>query len=167
MFAVTVQSIDSHTCDKIPVELWTASELDGMKLVERGQHPVAYDFSVISASGTPVHLHDWRGQPVILFFFATWGRICRAHLPLLSGLARSGATVLGISREDAARLAAFSEEYDLPFPLLADPIGLARGQFRITCLPTTICLCPQGTITACYRGDVDLERLMERLPERT
>ena len=84
---------------------------------------------------------------------------------LLAELARSGTTVLGISQEDIATLALFSEEYSLPFPLLTDPLGLTREQFHITCLPTIIYLCPRGTINACYRGDVDLENLMERLPE--
>jgi peroxiredoxin len=126
-------------------------------------HSLAPDFTLVSTSGERIHLRDLQGHPVILFFFATWGRICRTQLTVLAELARSGMAVLGISTEDADTLARFSEEYDAPFPLLSDPDGLIKERYHITCLPTATCVCSRGTIIVCHRGDVDLEGLSGRL----
>jgi peroxiredoxin Q/BCP len=119
----------------------------------------APDFSLASASGRCVCLSDFLGEPVVLFFFATWGAISRVQIKALAGLARSGVAVLGISREDTGTLARFAAECDLPFPLLSDPDCQVREWYRVTCLPTTIGVAPHGRIAARIRGDSDLSSL--------
>lgn len=156
MSTATAQAIDSHTCSDITAEYRKAEPLARMKQFGQTQHSLAPDFTLATVGGQSVHLRDLQGHPVVLFFFATWGRICRAQLTGLAELARSGVIVLGISTEDAETLARFSAEHDVPFPLLVDPEGLSKGQYEVSCLPTTICICSHGTVVACHRGDVDL-----------
>ncbi|SNR80855.1 peroxiredoxin Q/BCP [Haloechinothrix alba] len=86
----------------------------------------APDFTLPDSAGSPVTLSDYRGLPVIVYFYpraATPGcttQACdfRDNLALLGD---SGYRVLGISPDPQDKLAAFAEAESLPFPLLSDP----------------------------------------------
>ena len=86
----------------------------------------APEFTLVDQDGTPVALHDLRGQNVILYFYpaamtpgcTTEACDFRDSLASLGGL---GYTVLGVSRDDPATLRQFRERDGLTFPLLSDP----------------------------------------------
>ena len=86
------------------------------------------DFTLPDQDGNPVSLSDFRGKPVILFFYPkadTPGctvEACefRDAFPQFEKLGSSGAVVLGISRDTPKAQAKFKAKYELPFTLLAD-----------------------------------------------
>ncbi|MDV6011823.1 thioredoxin-dependent thiol peroxidase [Haloechinothrix sp. LS1_15] len=86
----------------------------------------APDFTLPDSTGTPVSLSDYRGGPVIVYFYpraATPGcttQACdfRDNLSLLNA---AGYQVLGISPDPQDKLASFAEAEGLTFPLLSDP----------------------------------------------
>lgn len=77
------------------------------------------------ASGTLVRLSKFKGQPVVVYFYpkadtsgcTTQACALRDAEPELNAL---GATVLGISPDQPAKLAKFIEKYSLNFDLLSD-----------------------------------------------
>ena len=85
----------------------------------------APDFELPDQEGRSVKLSDFRGQPVVVYFYpkaSTPGcttQACgvRDHKP---DYEQAGAIVLGISPDPVAKIAKFVEKYDLGFPLLAD-----------------------------------------------
>jgi peroxiredoxin Q/BCP len=86
----------------------------------------APDFTATSDAGERVSLSDFRGRPVVLYFYPkddTPG--CTAQAcgirDAYAEFERAGAVVLGVSPDDAASHAKFRDKYDLPFTLLADP----------------------------------------------
>jgi peroxiredoxin Q/BCP len=86
----------------------------------------APDFTVTTDGGERVSLSDFRGKPVVLYFYPkddTPG--CTAQAcgirDAYAEFERAGAVVLGISPDDAASHVKFKEKYGLPFTLLADP----------------------------------------------
>ncbi len=86
----------------------------------------APDFTAMSDAGERVSLSDFRGRPVVLYFYPkddTPGCTAQAcgMRDAYAELERAGAVVLGISPDDARSHAKFREKYDLPFTLLADP----------------------------------------------
>ncbi|MFL5943509.1 MAG: thioredoxin-dependent thiol peroxidase [Gaiellaceae bacterium] len=83
-------------------------------------------FTLTSDAGEPVSLSDFRGQPVVLYFYPkddTPG--CTAQAcgirDAYEEFERAGAVVLGVSPDSVARHVKFKEKYELPFTLLADP----------------------------------------------
>lgn len=86
----------------------------------------APDFTLVDQDGTEVSLSDLRGQKVILFFYpaamtpgcTTQACDFRDSLPPLQA---AGYAVLGISRDDPAKLREFRERDGLTYPLLSDP----------------------------------------------
>jgi thioredoxin-dependent peroxiredoxin len=83
------------------------------------------DFTLETDEGTTTSLSDFKGKPVILFFYP------RADTPgctieacgfrdTFEKLQKAGAVVLGISRDTPKAQAKFRAKYNLPYTLLAD-----------------------------------------------
>ena len=92
-------------------------------MVEEGTP--APDFELTSDSGEQVKLSDFRGKPVVLYFYPkddTPG--CTAQAcgirDAYGEFEEAGAVVLGVSPDGEASHAKFKEKYELPFTLLAD-----------------------------------------------
>jgi peroxiredoxin Q/BCP len=86
----------------------------------------APDFSATTDTGERVSLSDFRGKPVVLYFYPkddTPGCTAQAQgiRDAYAEFERAGAVVLGISPDDEASHGKFKEKYSLPFTLLADP----------------------------------------------
>jgi peroxiredoxin Q/BCP len=89
---------------------------------------VAPDFTLPSDGDGEISLSDLRGRKVILYFYPkdlTPGctqESCdfRDALPDFNGI---DATIIGLSRDSAARHDEFKAKYDLNFPLAADEDG--------------------------------------------
>jgi thioredoxin-dependent peroxiredoxin len=93
-------------------------------LVEEGSP--APDFTLTSDSGERVRLSDFRGKPVVIYFYPkddTPG--CTAQACGIrdnyDAFGEAGAVVLGISPDDESSHVKFKQKYGLPFTLLADP----------------------------------------------
>jgi len=92
-------------------------------------------FTLPDQDEAEVSLADFAGKRVILYFYPkddTPGctkEACQFN-ENLSAFARSGATILGVSADKAAKHQAFREKYGLTFPLLTDAdhaVGEAYG----------------------------------------
>jgi peroxiredoxin Q/BCP len=86
----------------------------------------APEFTLTSDADEPVSLSDFRGKPVVLYFYPkddTPG--CTAQAcgirDAYGEFERAGAVVLGVSPDSVKRHVKFREKYGLPFTLLADP----------------------------------------------
>ena len=87
---------------------------------------VAPAFTLTDQDGAAVSLADYRGQKVILYFYPeamTEGCTKQAcdFRDNLNSLKSAGYTVVGISRDDPAKLAKFRERDGVNFELLSDP----------------------------------------------
>lgn len=103
-----------------------------MPLIDPGSP--APDFTLSDQHATPHRLRDYRGKPVVLYFYPkddTTGctdQACqfRDDLPRFD---TTGAVVLGVSPDSAKSHAKFAAKYDLPFTLLADePVGVDKAK---------------------------------------
>jgi thioredoxin-dependent peroxiredoxin len=94
------------------------------------------DFTLQTDEGKNVSLSDFKGKPVILFFYP------RADTPgctieacgfrdQFKKLQTAGAVVLGISRDTVKDQAKFRAKYNLPYTLLADVDEKVCNQFGV------------------------------------
>ena len=105
-------------------------------------------------------LEDYRGQVVVLNFWASWCEPCREESPLLQRwherLEKRGATVLGVDAlDEIGHARAFIDEYGLTYPMLRDGDGSSREPFGILGFPETFVIDRDGRIAAVKRGPVD------------
>jgi peroxiredoxin Q/BCP len=85
----------------------------------------APDFALPDDTGTTRQLSDFRGKPLILYFYPkddTPGCTTEAcnFRDDYSAYVKSGVTILGVSPDSVASHVKFKQKYKLPFPLLAD-----------------------------------------------
>lgn len=116
-------------------------------------------------------LAELEGQVVLVDFWATWCPPCVASLPGLSRLheryADRGFTVLAVNQEPeaVARVRAFAQARELPFPVLIDP-GSISQTYGVRSLPTSFLVDRQGVVRAAWRGlvsEAKLEAALEGL----
>ncbi|HWN43563.1 MAG TPA: thioredoxin-dependent thiol peroxidase [Thermoanaerobaculia bacterium] len=91
--------------------------------IEEGE--TAPDFTLKDDRGSDVRLSDFRGKPVVLYFYPkddTPGctKEACAFRDRRADLQERGAVVLGVSPDDVASHGQFRDKYSLNFPLLAD-----------------------------------------------
>jgi len=104
---------------------------DGMEL-----HKKVADFTLQDDQEKTVHLSDFAGKPVVLFFYPkadTPGCTIEAcgFRDTFKKLQKAGAVVLGISRDTVKAQRKFKEKYDLPYSLLADVDEKVCKQFDV------------------------------------
>jgi cytochrome c biogenesis protein CcmG/thiol:disulfide interchange protein DsbE len=121
----------------------------------------------LSGNGTG-SLADYRGQVVVLNFWASWCEPCREESPLLQRwherIAKRGATVLGVDAlDEIGHARAFIDEYGLTYPMLRDGDGSSREPFGILGFPETFVIDREGRIAAIQRGPVTADFMRERV----
>ena len=99
-------------------------------------HKKVADFTLQDDQDQTVHLSDFAGKPVVLFFYPkadTPGCTIEAcgFRDTFKKLQKAGAVVLGISRDTVKAQRKFKEKYDLPYPLLADVDEKVCKQFDV------------------------------------
>jgi thioredoxin-dependent peroxiredoxin len=103
-------------------------------VVEEGQE--APDFELTSDSGQRVRLSQFRGQPVVLYFYPrddTPGCTAQARgiRDSYGDFERRGAVVLGVSPDEESSHVKFKQKHGLPFTLLADPEHEVAEQYGV------------------------------------
>jgi thiol-disulfide isomerase/thioredoxin len=122
------------------------------------------DFTLVQLGGSEVSLSDFRGEWVVVNYWATWCAPCRKEIPDLSLLhdERKDVTVLGLAYEelDDADFFEFLEEFEVSYPILKvdvfeppEPFGAPKV------LPTTVILDPQGRAVKAFLGPVTREAI--------
>ena len=105
-------------------------------------------------------LSDFRGEVVVLNYWASWCDPCRRESPLLERwhqkISKRNATVLGVDVLDVTSDAQdFIAKYDLTYPHLRDKDGSTLDDLGITGYPETFVIDRAGRIAASQKGEVD------------
>ncbi len=117
----------------------------------------APDFVLKSATGENLRLSEYRGDVVMINFWATWCGPCRQEMPLLDELygryQRVGFNLLGVNIDDDSRRAmAMVNELGISFPVLFDEDKKVSKLYEVETMPLTILLDREGTVRHVHHG---------------
>ncbi len=117
----------------------------------------APEFSVPDLTGRPLRLSGFRGQLVLLNFWATWCPPCRQEMPAMERLYQRyrdrGFTIVAVSIDtNTAAVAPFVAQYRLTFPIGLDPTSTVAEAYRARALPTTVLIDRGGHFVALALG---------------
>jgi thiol-disulfide isomerase/thioredoxin len=97
--------------------------------------------------GGTVSLRAFRGQPVLVHFWATWCPVCKMEQESINAIARDH-TVISIAMQSgsAADVAAHLARNRLVFPVVNDPDGIIAQRWNIRGVPTSFIIDAEGGI---------------------
>jgi thiol-disulfide isomerase/thioredoxin len=123
---------------------------------EAGRRRAMSELSTADLNGKPWKLSDYRGQVVLLNFWASWCPPCRMETPGLVRVAQEysgkGVAFAGVAMDDdMAPVRKFVDSYHVPYPVLVPPPGDSFAS-RVESLPTTLLIDREGRIAKAYNG---------------
>ena len=127
----------------------------------------APDFRLETPGGELVSLSDFRGQVVVLNFWATWCTPCRAEMPEFQALweehqVQGDVVVLAVNlQEGREQVNGFIEDFGLTFPVVLDASGEVLDQYGLPGLPGTFFIDASGVLQGRVLGPLDVDRLRE------
>ena len=114
--------------------------------------------------GQPVDLNDFKGQPVVINFWATWCPPCIREMPLLASYAEEeGLTLVLINQgETVDVIDDYLDSAGLTFEhLLLDPRQQALQAMQVRGLPTTQFFDAKGRLVNEHTGELHDEQLQQ------
>ena len=117
----------------------------------------APDFALKSATGENLRLSEYRGDVVMINFWATWCGPCRQEMPLLDELysryQRVGFNLLGVNiDDDAGRAMQMVDDLDVSFPVLFDTQKEVSKLYDVQAMPVTVLVDREGRIRHVHHG---------------
>ncbi|MGM0402014.1 MAG: redoxin domain-containing protein [Chloroflexota bacterium] len=117
----------------------------------------AFDFTLQTLEGEEVSLSDFRGQAVMLNFWASWCGPCRIEIPHMIELYKEthdqDFEIVAVNlRENTDRVEDFVQRFDIPFPVLLDEKGRIGAAYHVQGIPTSIFIDEEGVIRHVHVG---------------
>lgn len=117
----------------------------------------APDFTLKSLEGSNLRLEEYRGQVVLINFWASWCGPCRQEMPLLDRLHQryvdTGFAVLGINVEgEVAPAQELIDKVPVTFPVLIDEGQLVSELYKLEAMPSTVVVDRDGVVRYIHRG---------------
>ncbi len=133
------------------------------------------DLTLTTIQGEKFHLHELRGQPVLLAFWATDCPACLREIPILQAIQQDygprGLKIFAVAMpyDPPSRVVAYTQTHALGYPIVLDPVGTIADTFDIALIPSLILIAPDGTLIMQHTGlpdTVGLRNLIEEQLER-
>lgn len=143
----------------------------GLQLYQQNQtqpepgHP-APEIELVSFNGTPFNLEDYRGQVIVVNFWASWCAPCRDEAEDLQLIHEDyqdkGVVMVGVNWLDAEQDALrFMAEFGMTYLNGADLGEVIARDYNITGVPETFVIDQNGRVAAAYMLPVYYEQLAE------
>jgi peroxiredoxin len=112
---------------------------------------------LVTTSGQPVTLANYKGYVLVMDFFATWCIPCKESIPHMNGLNRKygkqGLQVLGVSVDEGGEreVKNFIAERKISYPVAVAPEDL-QTEYGLRSIPTIYVINKKGMVAEKYQG---------------
>ena len=114
-------------------------------------------FTLAARGGHDISLAQYRGQVVMINFWASWCGPCRQEMPLLEGIYKKynklGFTLLGVNVEPDIQAAdEWLKATPVSFPILYDKDSKVSKLYDVGGMPSTVFIDRSGKLRKLHRG---------------
>lgn len=110
-------------------------------------------FTLTDLKGNTISLEQYKGKPVMIYFFAPWCTVCNLTSKSVSSLYDSDETerpvvlAVGLSYNSVQELKGFAQKHNLEMPVLVGDARVA-DEYHITGFPTFYFIDSNGKVTS-------------------
>ena len=114
-------------------------------------------FTLRSSDGKLVSLAQFKGDVVMINFWASWCGPCRQEMPLLDSIYKQykdmGFTLLGVNVEPhSSKANAWLKKTPVSYPILYDPKSQVSQLYQVQAMPTTVIIDRKGIVRFVHNG---------------
>jgi len=109
--------------------------------------------STVTVSGKPIDLASYRGKPLMLYFWATWCKICEAEQGSIRAISQDY-PVLAVAWKSgsAAQVGAYMKQHNLNMPTIVDDSGEIGKLYGVRGTPKAYYIDGKGIIRSIDGG---------------
>ena len=131
-------------------------------------HKPAPDFVRTDLHGQRIDLQAYRGQVVLLTFWATWCAPCQVEMPRFIAWQQQygpqGLQIIAISMDDDAQpVERLLRKRHVNYPVIMGDVKLAELYGGVLGLPITYLIDRDGVIAARFKGESNLDAMRSRM----
>ena len=117
----------------------------------------APQFQLAARGGKTIDLAQYKGQVVMINFWATWCGPCRQEMPLLESIYKKynkmGFTLIGVNVEpDTKPVESFLKETPVSFPIAFDTKSEVSKMYEVSGMPSTVIVDRKGKVSVIHHG---------------
>jgi peroxiredoxin len=117
----------------------------------------APSFTLAALSGQQATLSQYKGQVVMVNFWATWCGPCQQEMPLLDQMYKkykpAGFTLIGVNVDkEAPAVRELMARKPVSFPVLLDPANQVSKAYHVDEMPSSVIVDRKGQIRYIHRG---------------
>lgn len=159
---IAEDDIEDHTVIETPGEIGVEGDFEFG--IEKGMH--APDFELETLDGDVVRLSDFRGEKVLLNFWATWCPPCRAEMPDMQKFHEDKDVVilavdLTSTETDLDNIPEFVEEFGVTFRILLDENDRVASLYEIQPIPTSYLIDSEGIVHNMAVGALNYDMMVQ------
>jgi peroxiredoxin len=114
-------------------------------------------FTLTAKGGSSVSLAQYKGQVVMINFWASWCGPCREEMPLLESIYKKynklGFTMIGVNVEPDSKAAdEWLKATPVSFPILYDTDSKVSKLYEVAGMPSTVIIDRNGNLRKLHRG---------------
>jgi peroxiredoxin len=114
-------------------------------------------FTLAALTGQQATLSQYKGQVVMLNFWATWCGPCQQEIPLLDQMYKkykpAGFTLIGVNVDkEAAPVKDLLARKPVSYPVLLDPANQVSKAYHVDEMPSSVIIDRKGEIRFIHRG---------------
>ena len=117
----------------------------------------APSFTLAALTGQQAALSQYKGQVVMVNFWATWCGPCQQEMPLLDQMYKkykpAGFTLIGVNVDkEAPAVRELMARKPVSFPVLLDPANQVSKAYHVDEMPSSVLIDRKGEIRYIHRG---------------
>lgn len=109
-------------------------------------------FNIVSMDGNQSVIAEHAGEPVLLYFWATWCPVCKLQRGSVQSITDDYPVYSIASWSETEEVAAYMRDNELTFPVMMDENGQLARDFGLKGVPVTMILSPLGEISFVETG---------------
>ena len=115
-------------------------------------------FQLSGRGGKTIDLSQFKGQVVMINFWASWCKPCRDEMPLLEDIYKKykpmGFTMLGVNVEPDSKSAEawLSKQKPVSFPIAFDTDSKVSKLYKVAGMPSTVFVDRKGNVRVMHKG---------------